>query len=114
MTVKTSRLLSALLVLGVLFASQAAYVVSAHERPSGHCAAKMPAEQPCRLPLWLSCCDEHAAVSAGAASVSPSGALALPLSTALVPAGLSIHIQLAAHVAIPPDTPPSRSAILLI
>ncbi len=114
MTVKASRLLSALLVLGVLFASQAAYAVSALERPCGDCAAKAPAEQPCRLPLWLSCCDEHAAVPVGAASVSPNGALALPLATALVPAAISFHVELAAHVAIPHDTPPSRSAILLI
>ena len=126
MIVKSLRILPALLVLLVLFASQAAYAAGAFERPAaaspnGHCGGSAPpaapssappAEQPCRLPLWLTCCDDHAAVPAGPAPIGASGALVLPLETALVPVIAARDALAAVRVEIPPDTPARLSSVL--
>lgn len=118
MTVKTARVLPALLVLLVLLVSQVAYAAGAFERAaSDHCSRSAPAEQPaqpCRLPLWLTCCDDHAAVSAGAGPIGPGAQLVLPLETALVPAPAAMALPIAARPEIPPDTPLSHSTVLLI
>jgi len=109
---RSRRILPALLVLLVLFASQAAYAAGAFERSSGHCAGSAPPSQPCRLPLWLTCCDDHAAVSFGASPLGPSGTLVLPVETALVPLLTAGAAPIAARVRIPPDTPLRRFSVL--
>jgi len=119
MDMQASRRLPALLVLGVLFVSQAAYAAGAFERPSGHCAQAMPAqpapsESSCPLPLWLACCDAQAAVSTHAAPVPVGGTLALPLASAALPARSVGEMRLAPRSEIPPDTPLSRTDILQI
>jgi hypothetical protein len=116
MVVRSRRIVPALLVLFVLFASQAAYAAGAFERPSGHCAHSAPQSQPqpCRLPLWLTCCDDHAAVSFGASSWDPGATLVLPVETALVPLLTAGAAPIASHVRIPPDTPFSRFSVLQI
>jgi len=112
MAVQARRIVPVLIVLFVLFASQAAYAAGAFERPSGHCAGSAPPEQPCRLPLWLSCCDDHAAVPVGVSPTRPSAALVLPLETALVSALAAAGAPTAPRAAIPPDTPSRLSAVL--
>jgi hypothetical protein len=112
MVVRTRRILPALLVLLVLFASQAAYAAGAFERPSGHCASSAPPEHPCRLPLWLTCCDDHAAVPVGTNPHAPRASLVLPLETALVSLLAAGDAPIAARVRVPPDTPSRLSAVL--
>ena len=114
MAMKPHRLLPALLVLGVLFASQAAYAADASPRPNGHCAEPAPAEQSCPLPLWLTCCDELPAVSSAAAPIQPNGVLALPCEAAALPARFAARLWVVARAEIPPDTPLSRTGILQI
>ena len=121
MAVKKLRIIPALLVLLVLSASQAAYAAGAFERPASaspddHCAGggAPPAEQPCRLPLWLTCCDDHAAVPAGPGPIGAAGALVLPLASALVPELCAWDALAAARVEIPPDTPARLSTVLQV
>ena len=114
MVMRSRRIVPALLVLFVLFASQAAYAAGAFGPPSGHCAHSTPQPQPCRLPLWLTCCDDHAAVSFGASSGDPGATLVLPVETALVPLLTAGAAPIASHVRIPPDTPFSRFSVLQI
>lgn len=120
MTVKPARSLPALLVLFVLLGSQVAYAAGASSPAvSDHCARssaplqEKPAES-CPLPLWLICCDDQAAVSAGAGSFSPAAWLVLPLETALAPARVATLLPRAARAEIPPDTPLRLSTVLLI
>jgi len=117
MAVQARRIVPALLVLLVLFVSQAAYAFGAFERPAferpnGHCAGNAPPEQPCRLPLWLTCCDDHAAVPVGVSPTRASAVLMLPLETALVPALGAAGAATAKRAAISPDTPSRLSAVL--
>ena len=114
MVVRSRRIVPALLVLFVLFASQVAYAAGAFECPSGHCAHSAPQPQPCRLPLWLTCCDDHAAVSFGASPLLPGATLVLPIETALVPRLTAGAAPIASQVRIPPDTPSSRFSVLQI
>jgi len=86
MPVRYRHALPALLVLLVLFASQAAYAVQAQARPNGHCAGSAPSEKSCPLPL----ASELAAV--------------LP----------DRRPPLLRRAEVPPDTPLSRSVVLLI
>jgi hypothetical protein len=119
MIVRSARSLPALLVLFVLLGSQVAYAAGGSSPAvSDHCARSAPPEEKpaesCPLPLWLTCCDDQAAVSAGPGSLGPAAQLVLPLETALVAAPATIALPRAARVAIPPDTPLSRSTVLLI
>jgi hypothetical protein len=115
MVVKATRILPALLVLLVLFGNQAAYAAGSSKTQNGHCAGSAPQpEQPCPLPLWLTCCDDRAAVPVGASPIAPNGALLLPLETALVTAPPAPGARLAARVDVPPDTPSRLSSVLRI
>jgi hypothetical protein len=117
MIVQTRRVVPALLVLLVLFASQAAYAAQAQDRANGHCAGTAPAEQSqqsCPLPLWLTCCDDQAAVGTSLNSPGPGSLLALPLQTELALVVPALRSPLASRAEIPPDTPLSRSVVLLI
>ena len=114
MAVPIRRIIPALVVLLVLFASQAAYAVGSFTRPSGHCAGSAPPSEHCRLPLWLTCCDDPAATAVGASPIGPSAGLALPLATALIPKLVAGDAPMLARVEVPPDTPARRSTILQI
>jgi hypothetical protein len=115
MAVQARLSVFAVLVLLVLFTSQAAYATQAQDRPNGHCAgAAPPADGACRLPLWLTCCDDHAAVGTALFGPGPGSQLMLPLAFARVPALTPARSPAATRVEIPPDTPLSRSGILLI
>jgi hypothetical protein len=114
MSMRHRLVLPALLVLLVLFANQAAYAAQAQDRSNGHCAGSAPAEDGCPLPLWLTCCDEQAAVGTGLNQPAPGSLLVLSLDCPLVwvlPASLP---PLPRHAQVPPDTPLSRSVVLLI
>jgi hypothetical protein len=115
MAVQTRRIVPAVLVLLVLIASQAAYAAQAQSRSNGHCAGTAPPEQSCPLPLWLTCCDNHAAVGTALKGPGPGNPLALPLASELasvVPP--EIWSPTAKRAEIPPDTLLSRSVVLLI
>jgi hypothetical protein len=119
MIVRTARSFPALLVLSVLLGSQVAYAAGAFEPAvSDHCARSAPPqEQPadsCPLPLWLTCCDDQAAVSAASGSLGSAAQLVLPLETGLVSAPAAILTPRAARAEIPPDTPLRLSTVLLI
>jgi hypothetical protein len=117
MAVPNRRIVPALLVLLVLFASQLAYAAQAASRPSGHCAGHAPAEKTdpsCPLPLWLTCCDQQAAV--GTALVQPPAAspLALRLDAAWDAPLAPGHMPAEVRAEIPPDTPLRLCVVLLI
>jgi len=114
MVVKTRRIVPAVLVLLVLFASQAAYAVQAQDRSNGHCAGEAPSEDSCPLPLWLTCCDHQAAVGTALHAPGPGSLLALRLEVAPVSAPAAARSPAAGHPEIPPDTLSRRSVILLI
>jgi hypothetical protein len=117
MTVPIRRALPALLVLFVLFASQAAYAAQAQDRPNGHCAGSAPAEQgekSCPLPLWLTCCDDQAAVGTAAGAPDAAGLLVLPAGSELASLAPAPGPPRARSAEVPPDTPLSRSVVLLI
>jgi hypothetical protein len=117
MTVRNRHAIPALLVLLVLFASQAAYAAQAQARPNGHCAGSAPAEksdQGCPLPLWLTCCDDQAAVGTAGATSCAASLLALPAGSELAAARPDRHPPLPRRAEVPPDTPLSRSVVLLI
>ena len=114
MVVRSRRVVPALLVLLVLFASQASYVVQAQERPNGHCAGTAPPEESCPLPLWLTCCDDHAAVGTALSAPGPGSLLALPLDSELTAVRPAIRSPIPGRDEIPPDTPLRRSVVLLI
>lgn len=115
MAVKVRRVVPAVLVLLVLFASQTAYVAQAQDRPSGHCAGAEPAPaESCPLPLWLTCCDDQAAVGTALHGPGPGSLLALPLDSAFAGFAPSADSRAAKVAAIPPDTPLRRSVVLLI
>ena len=117
MTVPIRRTLPALLVLLVLFASQLAYAAQATSRPSGHCAGHAPAEKTeksCPLPLWLTCCDQQAAVGTAASQPGPGSLLALAAGSELVAAVPDRQPPLPRRAEVPPDTPLSLSVVLLI
>jgi hypothetical protein len=117
MPVSYRRAVPALLVLLVLFSSQAAYAVQAQARPSGHCADHAPAEKTeksCPLPLWLTCCDEQPAVGTAASQPGPGSLLALPAGSELAAVLPHSHAPLLRRAEVPPDTPMSRSVVLLI
>ena len=114
MAVRTRRAVPALLVLFVLFASQAAYAAQAQDRSNGHCAGTAPPEQSCPLPLWLTCCDDQAAVGTSLNAPGPGSLLALPLDSELAFVLPALRSPLARRAEIPPDTPLSRSVVLLI
>jgi hypothetical protein len=109
------RTLPALLVLFVLGTSQILYAADAMAMPSGHCAAMpAPADVPCRLPLWLTCCDQQLAVQAGPSAPLVGFALALPLAPALAPEPRSFVIGVAAEPRLPPGSPNRLSVVLQI
>jgi hypothetical protein len=112
MAVRARQVVPALLVLLVLFASQAAYAARAYERPNGHCAGSAPPETPCQLPLWLPCCDDQAAVSAGTVVLPPAPGLALALEAAHAPA-LALSIAASESGAALPPATPLRLGVLL-
>jgi hypothetical protein len=118
MAVQARRIAPALLVLLVLGTGQVAYGLESLRRqsPEAHCAgqAPPPAQEPCRLPLWLPCCDERVAVSAGAQLPDPSAALALPLATQLVPAAAGRAAPRAARVPLRADPPQRSFSVLLL
>lgn len=114
MAVQTRRLFPAVLVLLVLFASQAAYAVQAQGRSNGHCAGQAPPEESCPLPLWLTCCDDHAAVGTALNGPGPGSPLALRLESAPATAITASWSPAARQAAIPPDTLLGRSVVLLI
>jgi hypothetical protein len=114
MAVKTRRILPAILVLLVLFASQAVYAAQAQDRSNGHCAGEAPPEESCPLPLWLTCCDEHAAVGTAIHAPGPGSLLALRLEPAPAPALTAAGSPIAGAAEIPPDTLSRRSVVLLI
>jgi hypothetical protein len=114
MAVSYRRVVPALLVLLVLFASQAAYAAEARDRPNGHCAGTAPPEESCPLPLWLTCCDDQAAVGTALSQPPAASPLALRLDSALDAPLAPVRVLAAARAAIPPDTPLSRSVVLLI
>jgi hypothetical protein len=114
MVVQSRRIVPAILVLLVLVASQAAYAVQAQDRPSGHCAGTAPPEESCPLPLWLTCCDDRAAVGTALNGPGPGSLLALPLDSELAFVLPALRSPLARRAEIPPDTPLSRSVVLLI
>ena len=114
MVVQPRRIVPAVLVLLVLVASQAAYAAQAQARPSGHCAGSAPTQQSCPLPLWLTCCDDHAAVGTALKAPSPGSLLALPLDSELASVLPATFSPIARRAEVPPDTPLSRSVVLLI
>ena len=114
MVVKSRRIVPAVLVLVVLVASQAAYAAQAQGRPSGHCAGTAPAQPSCPLPLWLTCCDDHAAVGTALNAPGPVSLLVLPLDSELASVLPAIGSPIARRAETPPDTPLSRSVVLLI
>ena len=114
MAVQARRAVFAVLVLLVLFASQAAYAAQAQGRSNGHCAGEAPPEQSCPLPLWLTCCDDHAAVGTALEGPGPGSLLLLPLESASAPALRAAHSPAAMRADLPPDTILSRSVVLLI
>jgi hypothetical protein len=114
MAVQARRAVLAVLVLLVLFASQVGYAAELISRPSGHCAGAMPSEEPCRLPLWLTCCDDHAAVGKAHRAPGLGGMLVLPVELAREPALAATRSPAAGRAEIQPDTPLSRSVVLLI
>ena len=114
MTVRTRHAAPALLVLLVLFASQAAYAMQAQARPNGHCAGSAPSEKSCPFPLWLTCCDEQPAVGTAASQPGPGSLLVLPLDSELASAPPDRQPPLLRRAEVPPDTPLSRSVVLLI
>jgi hypothetical protein len=114
MIVQTRRILPAVLVLLVLLASQVGYAAELISRPSGHCAGATPSEEPCRLPLWLTCCEDRAAVGTAFDAPGPGSLLALPLEPSRDPAQMAARSLAARGAEIPPDTPLSRSVVLLI
>jgi hypothetical protein len=114
MSVQTRRIVPAVLVLLVLFASQAAYAAQAQDRSNGHCAGQAPPEQSCPLPLWLTCCDDHAAVGTALHAPGPGSLLALRLEAAPVAARTQICSQAPKPAEIPPDPLSRRSVVLLI
>jgi hypothetical protein len=114
MAVQPRRIVPAVLVLLVLLASQVGYAAELLSRPSGHCAGAMPSPEPCRLPLWLTCCEDHAAVGTALNGPGPSGLLALRLEPASVPFLTTTRSPAARRAELPPDTPLIRSVVLLI
>ena len=114
MTVRHRNAIPALLVLLVLFASQAAYAAQAQARPNGHCAGGAPSEKSCPLPLWLTCCDEQPAVGTAASQPGPGSLLALPLASDLAAILPDRQPPLPRRAEVPPDTPLSRFVVLLI
>jgi len=114
MAVRTRRVVPAVLVLLVLFASQAAYAAQAQDRSNGHCAGTAPPQQSCPLPLWLTCCDDRAAVGTALNGPGPASPLALPLDSELAGTLPAIRSPIARRAEIPPDTPLSRSVVLRI
>ena len=115
MAVQTRRAVFSVLVLLVLFTSQAAYAAQAQDRPHGHCAGTPPpADGACRLPLWLTCCDDHAVVGTALDGPGPGSLLVLPLEFARVPALTATRSLTARRAEFPPDTPLRLSAVLLI
>lgn len=114
MAVRYRHAVPALLVLLVLFASQAAYAVQAQDRSNGHCAGTAPPDESCPLPLWLTCCDDQAAVGTPLNSPGPGSLLALPLDSELAFVLPALRSPLARRAEIPPDTPLIRSVVLLI
>jgi len=115
MAVQARRAVFAVLVLLVLFASQAAYAAEAQSRPKGHCAgAAPPADGACRLPLWLTCCDDHAAVGTALNGPGPGSLLVLPIESGGIPALMTARSPTARRAEIPPDTPLRQSVVLLI
>jgi hypothetical protein len=117
MLVRNRHAVPALLVLLVLFASQAAYAAQAQGRPNGHCAGSAPEQESgegCPLPLWLTCCDDQAAVGTALNQPGPGGLLVLPAGSelaAVLPDRRPLHPR---RAEVPPDTPLSRSVVLLI
>jgi hypothetical protein len=114
MTVRYRHAIPALLVLLVLFASQAAYAAQAQDRSNGHCAGSAPPEDGCPRPLWLTCCEEQAAVGTALSQPVPGSLLVLPLDCPLASVLPAIRSPIAKRAEIPPDTPLSRSVVLLI
>ncbi len=114
MAVRYRRIVPALLVLLVLFASQAAYAAQAQDRSNGHCGGAAPPEQSCPLPLWLTCCDDQAAVGTPLNGPGSGSLLPLPAGSELALVLPAIRSPLARLAEIPPDTPLSRSVVLLI
>jgi hypothetical protein len=117
MPVRCRHTVPALLVLLVLFASQLAYLAQATTRSNGHCAGGAPPEKTgkgCPLPLWLTCCDEQAAVGTAASHPGPGSLLALPAGSQLAAAVPDRQPPLPRRAEVPPDTPLSRSVVLLI
>jgi hypothetical protein len=116
MTVRTRHAVPALLVLLVLFASQAAYAAQAQGRSNSHCTGgSAPAEaEGCPLPLWLTCCDEQAAVGTALSQPAPGSLLVLPLDCPLASVLPAFLPPLPRRAEVPPDTPLSRSVVLLI
>ena len=114
MAVQARRAVFAVLVLLVLFASQAAYAAQAQDRPSGHCAGTTPPAESCPLPLWLTCCEGHAAVGTALNGPGPGNLLTLPLEPLWDPALMASRSPTARRAEIPPDTPLGRSVVLLI
>jgi len=114
MAVQARRAVVAVLVLLVLFASQVGYAAELISRSNGDCAGAMPSQEPCRIPLWLTCCDDHAAVGTALSAPGPGGLLALPFEPARDPALMATRSPAARRVEIPPDSPLSRSVVLLI
>jgi hypothetical protein len=115
MIVQARRIAPALLVLVVLVTNQLAYAAEALDRPSGHCAAAAPpAGERCRLPLWLPCCDDQAAVGTWLPGPLVGPLLVLPIEVTL-PAALPSALRPEARRAeIPPDPPSRLSTVLLI
>jgi len=114
MAVQPRRIVPAVLVLLVLLASQVGYAAEVLSRPSGHCAGAMPSQEPCRLPLWLTCCEDHAAVGTALNGPGPGSLLALRLESASVSVLSATRSPATRRAEIPPDTPLSRSIVLLI
>jgi hypothetical protein len=114
MAVQARRAVFAVLVLLMLLASQVGYAAELISRPSGHCAGATPDEQPCRLPLWLTCCEDHAAVGSALNGPGPGSLLVLPLESSPDPALMASRSPAARRAEAPPDTPLSRSVVLLI
>jgi hypothetical protein len=114
--VRSRRLVPALVVLLVLFASQAAYAAEVFERPSGHCAAAAPPpDERCPLPLWLPCCEDQAAVGQlRVAAPEPAGPLVLAAEAALAQPCAAAGAPEVRRAAIPPDPPSRLSTVLLI
>jgi hypothetical protein len=114
MIMRARRIVPAALVLLVLFASQAAYAAQAQARPSGHCAGMPAPERSCPLPLWLTCCDVHAAVGTAPSAPGPGSLLVLPLDSELALVLPAPRSPIAEPAEVPPDTSLTRSAVLLL